>query len=60
MHLEKYFLLEREFQTVTRQIAIADASVVAQLIEHRHKLAENALAILQRFDLPAPEWCCTR
>jgi len=60
MNLARYFHLEREFQLVTRQIAVADVPALAKLIEHRDAVTEKARAILQRFDLPTPEWCGLR
>jgi len=55
--MERYLLLEREFQLVSRMVAAAEGTVETDLIGHRSSITGEARAIMQQYDLTAPDWC---
>jgi hypothetical protein len=57
MSMERFLQLERQFQLINRMIAAAEGSVESEFIGHRSSITSEARAIMEQFDLPAPEWC---
>ena len=61
MRLHRYFLLEREFQLVTRRMADCKvAAHLSQLSEHRNGVIVEAREILRTLDVTEPTWCCAK